>query len=93
MPVVLVSYYTDPACPWSWALEPAVRMLVHDFGESVRFAYVICGMPREFGADLDRSRAVSPEHHAAGTERVELPSLDAAVRVLRPSSGGWRASG
>jgi putative protein-disulfide isomerase len=49
MPVVQVSYYTDPACPWSWALEPAVRMLARDFGESVRFAYIMCGMAREFG--------------------------------------------
>jgi hypothetical protein len=28
MPVVRVSYYTDAADPWSWALETALRKLV-----------------------------------------------------------------
>jgi predicted DsbA family dithiol-disulfide isomerase len=25
--VVHAYYYTDPACPWSWALEPTLRKL------------------------------------------------------------------
>lgn len=29
-----------------------------------------------FGADLERARAVSDEHHAEGSERVKLPSLE-----------------
>ena len=28
--MVEVRYHTDPACPWSWALEPAVRKLMVD---------------------------------------------------------------
>ncbi|PZS14356.1 MAG: hypothetical protein DLM64_01805, partial [Solirubrobacterales bacterium] len=47
--VVQVSYYTDPLCPWSWALEPALRKLVQDHGQSLRFNYVMCGMARELG--------------------------------------------
>ncbi|MGB0092047.1 MAG: hypothetical protein WBP81_05885 [Solirubrobacteraceae bacterium] len=35
MAVVHVHYFTDPCCPWSWALEPA------------RFTYVMAGMARE----------------------------------------------
>ncbi len=48
MPVIQVLYYTDPACPWSWALEPSLRKLQCVFGESLRFTYVVCGMAREF---------------------------------------------
>jgi putative protein-disulfide isomerase len=42
-------YYTDPACPWSWALEPALRKLSHELGGSLAFTYVMCGMARQFG--------------------------------------------
>ena len=48
MPVIHVFYYTDPACPWSWALEPSLRKLLCVFGQSLRFTYVMCGMAREF---------------------------------------------
>ncbi len=44
MSVVHVRYYTDPACPWSWALEPAVRRLQNEFDAGLRFTYVMCGM-------------------------------------------------
>lgn len=42
-------YYTDPACPWSWALEPALRKLAVEFGESLVLRHVMCGMAREVG--------------------------------------------
>lgn len=48
MAVVHTRYYTDPACPWSWALEPAFRRLQHELGESLEVVYVMCGMAREF---------------------------------------------
>ncbi len=45
----------------------------------------------KFGADLDRARSVAAEHHASGTDRVTLPSLefhgDASVRGVY----GWAA--
>lgn len=46
---VEVVYYTDPCCPWSWALEPARRKLEWEYGESLAFTYVMAGMAREFG--------------------------------------------
>jgi predicted DsbA family dithiol-disulfide isomerase len=50
--MVRVSYYTDPACPWSWAAEPALRRLQMEFGEEVRITYVMAGMARELGDPL-----------------------------------------
>ncbi len=46
---VVVSYYTDPCCPWSWALEPALRKLEWEFGENLSITYVMCGMAQQFG--------------------------------------------
>jgi predicted DsbA family dithiol-disulfide isomerase len=47
--VVHTYYYTDPFCPWSWALEPALRKLSVEFTGSFAVHYVMCGMAREVG--------------------------------------------
>ncbi|HET6864808.1 MAG TPA: DsbA family protein [Solirubrobacteraceae bacterium] len=49
MAVVRTYYYTDPFCPWSWALEPALRKLAVAFAASFEVRYVMCGMAREVG--------------------------------------------
>jgi predicted DsbA family dithiol-disulfide isomerase len=45
--MVRVTYYTDPACPWSWAAEPALRRLQMEFGTELQITYVMAGMVRE----------------------------------------------
>jgi putative protein-disulfide isomerase len=47
--VVHTYYYTDPMCPWSWAVEPVLRKLAIEFGDQVPLRYVMCGMAREVG--------------------------------------------
>jgi putative protein-disulfide isomerase len=42
-------YYTDPFCPWSWALEPGLRKLAVEFTGNFEVRYVMCGMAREIG--------------------------------------------
>ena len=46
---VRVRYYTDPACPESWAAEPAVRTLMVEFGPDLSFQFVMGGLAREYG--------------------------------------------
>jgi putative protein-disulfide isomerase len=46
-----VRYLTDPACPWSWAAEPAVRRLMVEFGDSLSWSWVMVGLSREIPAD------------------------------------------
>ena len=45
---VHVRYYTDPACEWSWASEPKVRHLQWEFGEELRFSWVMGGLARAY---------------------------------------------
>jgi predicted DsbA family dithiol-disulfide isomerase len=42
-------YYTDPMCPWSWAIEPVLRKLSLEFAGALSLRYVMCGMAREVG--------------------------------------------
>jgi protein-disulfide isomerase-like protein with CxxC motif len=45
---VRVLYVTDPACSWSWSLEPFVRKLMVEFGEEVSWTYVMGGLARDY---------------------------------------------
>jgi protein-disulfide isomerase-like protein with CxxC motif len=51
MMTVQVRYYTDPACPWSWAAEPALRRLMWEFDDELEFVWVMGGLARRYGRD------------------------------------------
>jgi len=62
---VQVRYYTDPACPWSWSIEPVVRRLMVEFGGRLSWTYVMGGLARDFTKGHG-----SPEAGIGGTEAV-----------------------
>lgn len=43
-------FITDPACPWSWATEPAVRKLLVEFGDELSFTWVMGGLARDYAS-------------------------------------------
>jgi predicted DsbA family dithiol-disulfide isomerase len=45
---VEVLYYTDPACPWSWATEPKLRRLRWEFEGELAIRLVMGGLARRF---------------------------------------------
>jgi predicted DsbA family dithiol-disulfide isomerase len=45
-------FYTDPACPWSWSIEPSMRRLVVEFGDAIDLRPVMGGLARQFGDPL-----------------------------------------
>lgn len=51
MMTVQVRFYTDPACPWSWAAEPALRRLMWEFEGDLEFAWVMGGLARRYGRE------------------------------------------
>jgi protein-disulfide isomerase-like protein with CxxC motif len=48
---VRVRYYTDPACPGSWAAEPQRHALLVEFGKDLPFTYVMGGLARDYEGD------------------------------------------
>jgi predicted DsbA family dithiol-disulfide isomerase len=64
--VVHVIYYTDPACPWSWAAEPALRRIQGEFGAGVAITYVMGGLAREFKRPVETARHVLDASAAGG---------------------------
>jgi putative protein-disulfide isomerase len=49
--MISVEYHTDPACPWSWALEPIVRKLMVDFGDQLEWTFVMGGLFRSLAGE------------------------------------------
>jgi predicted DsbA family dithiol-disulfide isomerase len=48
MMTVQVRFYTDPACPWSWAAEPALRRLIWEFDGELEYVWVMGGLARSY---------------------------------------------
>ena len=46
--VVPVHYFTDPGCPMSWGIEPMVRRLMVEFGDSLEWKLVMGGLGRDY---------------------------------------------
>jgi protein-disulfide isomerase-like protein with CxxC motif len=45
---IRVRFITDPACPCSWSVEPAVRKLMVEFGEELQWTWVMGGLARSY---------------------------------------------
>ncbi len=56
---VAVTYYTDPLCSWSWALEPQWRRLRYEFGDQMIWRYRMGGMIADWHSFNDPLNSVS----------------------------------
>jgi putative protein-disulfide isomerase len=45
---VELRFITDPACSWSWGAEPEVRKLMVEFGDTLRWSWVMGGLARDY---------------------------------------------
>jgi len=57
-PPVELAYYTDPLCPWSWAMEPHWRRLRFEFGGRIAWRYVMGGMVKDWRSYRDEINTV-----------------------------------
>jgi predicted DsbA family dithiol-disulfide isomerase len=89
---VHVQYFTDPACPWSWAAEPGLRRLQVEFGADLSITYVMGGMAREFLAPLETMREVLDASAATGMPVDPRLWLDAPPRSSYPAAQGVKAA-
>jgi predicted DsbA family dithiol-disulfide isomerase len=54
---VQVRYFSDPACVWSWAAEPALRRIIFEFDGELDFVWAMGGLARRFGSAYRDSEA------------------------------------
>jgi predicted DsbA family dithiol-disulfide isomerase len=89
---VHVTYYTDPACPWSWAAEPGLRRLQAEFGDTLAITYVMGGLAREFQKPLETMRHVLDAADASGMPVDPRVWLDSPPRSSYPASLAVKAA-
>jgi putative protein-disulfide isomerase len=91
--MISVAYHTDPACPWSWAFEPAVRKLMVDFGAELDWTFVMGGLHRSLSSNLPReaaARAGLPEEWLRVSAETQAP-LDPLMWADSPISSTYPA--
>ena len=87
-----MTYYTDPACPWSWAAEPALRRLQAEFGDGLTITYVMGGLAREFARPVETMRHVLDATAASGMPVDPRLWLDHPPKSSYPACQGVKAA-
>ena len=87
-------YFTDPACPMSWGMEPSVRRLHAEFGDSLEWRPVMGGLGRDYKGHEARVLAEWFEDAAA----IDMPMdpfiwKDAAITSSYPACIAVKAAG
>jgi predicted DsbA family dithiol-disulfide isomerase len=100
---VEVRYYSDPACTWSWAAEPALRRLIWEFEGGLDFVWAMGGLARRFGSGHDcyadlmshwlnvAGRTGMPCDPRLWTEAPISSSFPACIAVEAAAEQGWAA--
>jgi putative protein-disulfide isomerase len=84
-----VAYYTDPACPWSWALEPTIRKLMVEFGSGLDWTFVMGGLGRSLARE-PAARAAMIEEWLRVTAETQAP-LDPLIWLDGPLESTYPA--
>src|SRR5919198_2039596 len=102
MMTVQVRFYTDPACPWAWAAEPAIRRLMWEFEGGLDFGWVMGGLTRSYErADLlqvvsqwlvDAAAGEMPNDPRIWTENPLESTYPACQAVKAAAEQGWEAA-
>jgi predicted DsbA family dithiol-disulfide isomerase len=56
---VMITYYTDPLCCWSWALEPHVSRIKALYGDQLDWNYVMGGMIQDWRTYNDPMNSIT----------------------------------
>jgi predicted DsbA family dithiol-disulfide isomerase len=72
-------------CPWSWALEPALRKLIYQFGDGLGVTYVLGGMMRELDDPSTHIRAALDASERSGMPVDPRLWLEAAPASSHPA--------
>src|SRR4051794_41422696 len=90
--VIRATLYTDPACPWGYSANPALRVLEWRYGDQLEWRLVMIGLreePNSRGWDAGRRAA----GHAYFRDRYGMPFGLVPKARAAATGGGCRGGG
>jgi putative protein-disulfide isomerase len=85
-----VRHYSDPASSWSWGAEPQLRRLMWEFGDELRFVWVMGGLARRFGPEY-RDEEAGITGRREWTDDLAAHWLEVAAETQMPIDARvWR---
>lgn len=93
VPVLEISYFTDPLCCWSWGFEPQLRRLRYGFAGRIAWRPRMCGMIADWNGfsdplnDVHRPAQMGPVWIQAGT--ITGMPIEPAVWVHDAPASSW----
>lgn len=95
-PKATILYATDPICSHCWAMEPAWRKLIFDYGEQISSRHIHGGLLAGWGGVVDAKNGISgpatvAPHWAEVAEHSGQP-IDPSVWLKDPLSSSFPAS-
>lgn len=76
---ILIDYYTDPMCSWSWALQPVLDRIRRDYRDRVRIRYRMSPIYEDIGRHTD------PRHGLWGS----VKDLAEHWQEVAQQTGAW----
>jgi predicted DsbA family dithiol-disulfide isomerase len=92
---VRVAYFTDPASPACWGIEPSIRRLETEFGEELSWTFVMAGLHREITPAMHGTLALD-WLESAQSSRMPFDPLIWRVAPLKstyPAAMAMKAAG
>ncbi|HET9720623.1 MAG TPA: DsbA family protein, partial [Solirubrobacteraceae bacterium] len=91
--MISATLFSDPACPWGYSENPALRVIEWRYGDQLRWKLVLVGLSEDVSRYL--AAGYTPIRQALGQlrfrERYGMPFSGAVKDGLSPSSRACRA--
>lgn len=92
---VVIDYYTDPLCCWSWAFEKSWQRFVQNFGDFVSYSYCMGGLIPDWKTYQDPMNAVNKPAQLGPlwmeAAAVTDTEIDSCIWVEDPPSSSYPA--
>ena len=93
-PIIEIIYFTDPICSTCWSIQPELRKLKRDYGDDIKFRYVMAGLLPSWN-NFNRNGIQKPQDVIAHWKEVATRSnmpMDETIWIHDPLASSYPPS-